>query len=167
MKRTAILRRKPMRSTRCAEPAPTPRRRGLPPKPSAVCVQRGAVSVVSQADARPVPKDDPLQHGGYMALVRKLACAHCGWPPPSQFCHADAGKGTGLKTDCRRGYPGCGPHRAPSGETVAGCHWLIGSSGRIPKLERRDLEEAYGQQTRAAIESAGNWPARLPRWADS
>jgi len=48
---------------------------------------------------RAVPKDAPLQHEGYMALVRRLPCIRCGVVGFSQFCHADEGKGMALKTD--------------------------------------------------------------------
>jgi hypothetical protein len=49
--------------------------------------------------------------------------------------HADEGKGQGIKTDCRRAWPGCGPH----GDTM-GCHYLLGSTGKLGREERRRLE---------------------------
>lgn len=100
-----------------------------------------------------VHKEAAIQHQGYMNLVRAMACMHCGKPPRSQFCHADMGKGAGIKTDCRRGWPGC-----------AACHYLIGSTGKLGRDERRRLEADYGARTRAQILADGTWPARLPRW---
>ena len=79
-----------------------------------------------------VPKERAIQHAGYMAAVRKLPCGMCETGGFTQFCHADEGKGMGIKTDCRLGWPGCGPH---DGEP--GCHWLIGTSGRLSRSERR------------------------------
>jgi len=56
-----------------------------------------------------VEKINAIQHARYMK-VRQLACACCGIARGIQFSHADEGKGTGIKTHCRRGWPGCGPH---------------------------------------------------------
>ncbi len=108
---------------------------------------------VSDDAAPAIAKENALQHEVYMQLVRMLPCAHCGKHGPSQFCHADMGKGQGLKTDCRRGFPGC-----PE------CHTLLGSSGKIPRAERRELEARYGDETRARIIDMGIWPKRLPQW---
>jgi hypothetical protein len=117
---------------------------------------------ISANDPAPaVEKENPLVCEAYRSLVRAMACAHCGHPPRSQFCHSDQGKGLGLKTDDRRGWPGCGPHG-----TEPGCHWLLGSSGRLGKEVRRALEDRYASQTRAAILAAGKWPNNLPRWTE-
>lgn len=118
-----------------------------PVKTSAVMAR-----IVGEAVAR-IDKEGALQHRAYMAVVRTLPCAHCGRPGPSQFCHRDMGKGTGIKTDCREGFPGC-----PE------CHVLLGSSGRIPREERRELEERYGRETRELVLLAGLWPPGLPPW---
>jgi hypothetical protein len=132
-----------------------------PPAPARALVQPVNYARISANDAVvTVDKENPLVSEAYRELVRAMPCAHCGRPPRSQFCHADMGKGAGLKTDDRRGWPGCGPH----GDHQPGCHWLVGTSGRIPKAERRALEERYGAQTRAAILAAGKWPKNLPLW---
>lgn len=110
-----------------------------------------------------LPKENALQHQGYMNLVRAMKCAHCGKAPRSQFCHSDAGKGKGLKTDCRRGWPGCVDDLSRNRE---GCHTLIGSRGVYTKEQRRLLEDKYAAQTRAAILAAGTWPPRLPVWKE-
>lgn len=101
----------------------------------------------------PVPKGNPLQHQGYMNLVRGMACKHCHRPPRSEFCHSDEGKGTGIKSDCRLGWPGC-----------KACHTLIGTDRIYPKAERREIEARFSRETRAEIRAAGLWPKRLPLW---
>jgi hypothetical protein len=108
-----------------------------------------------------VPKEQVLESAAYENLVRAMPCAHCGQPPRSQFCHTDMGKGLGIKTDVRRGWPGCGPHGHEPG-----CHWLLGTSGRIPRAQRRELEARYAAQTRAAILAAGKWPKSLPLFTE-
>lgn len=120
-----------------------------------------AVAVAAMVPAVPVPKEGAIQHEGYMAAARKLPCARCGIAGFTQFCHADEGKGERIKTDCRRGWPGCGPHG-----TEPGCHWLVGSSGRLGKAGRREFEAEAGRLTREAIRFMGQWPATLPAWAD-
>ena len=123
------------------------------PRPVAVAVASPAQAVVS------VPKQAPVQHAGYMAAVRTLPCMRCGVAGFTQFCHADEGKGLALKTDCRLGWPGCGPHGG-----LPGCHWVIGTSGVLGKEGRRAFEAAAGAMTRQAIRDAGLWPATLPAW---
>ena len=114
-----------------------------------------ATMSIRQAPPVTVDKERVIQHSGYMAVVRKFPCAHCGRPGPSQFCHADMNKGTGIKTDCRRGFPGC-----------PACHVLLGSSGKIPRAERRELEASYGAAARARVILLGLWPKRLPFWSE-
>ena len=132
-------------------------------KPSPLIGMRHPVrSVVGgEVSGEVVEKEDALQDRAYMAAVRTLACAHCGWPPPSQFCHSDEGKGGMIKTDCRRGWPGCGPRL---GEI--GCHALLGSTGKLGRDVRRDLERRYAAQTRDKVRALGLWPAGLPEWSE-
>jgi hypothetical protein len=101
------------------------------------------------------PKENALQHAGYMGLVRGLPCIRCGRAPRSQFCHADEGKGIGIKTDCRRGWPGC-----------ATCHHMVGSTGTLGKNGRRQFELEAGAITRAAIVLMGAWPSNLPMYEE-
>jgi hypothetical protein len=82
-----------------------------------------------------------------------MPCRRCGRAGPSQFCHADEGKGIGIKTDCRRGWPGC-----PE------CHEFVGSTGKLGKEGRRLLEAVMGLSTRTTILLEGQWPASLPLW---
>ena len=125
--------------------------------PARPCKQYDGVSpsaarspAVRVADTRahavvPLPKSNPLQHAGYMALVRLLPCALCGFYRKGfiQFCHADEGKGMGIKSDCRLGWPGCAPH-----DSTMGCHWVVGTSGRYAQAERRAIEREAGKRTR-------------------
>lgn len=150
MKRTALRSKAPApRPVKVIQYQPRPRAAAV-----AVADQRARLVV-------PVPKAEPLQHQGYMAAVRKLPCASCGIVGFTQFCHADEGKGTGIKSDCRLGWPGCGPH-----DGVPGCHYLIGTQRVLPKAERRQFEAAAGAATRKQILAMGLWPARLPHWND-
>lgn len=128
------------------------------PRPRAVAV--AVQAIVSRAVVQ-VPKDNLQQHRGYMALVRTLPCARCRrfYPGLMQFCHADilgrGGKGRGLKSDCRLGWPGC-----------AECHYFVGSTGTMSKAERHAFEATAGTETRRLIFSRGLWPASLPLWHD-
>ena len=130
-------------------------------KPIPLDQRRGVMVVAPSAPAAPQPKEDALQHEGYMRLVRKLPCAHCGRAGPSQFCHRDEGKGQGIKTDCREGWPGCGPH-----DNSPGCHYLIGTQRIYPREERRQMELEMGARTRAQIQALGLWPKRLPMYEE-
>ena len=142
-------------------------KRKLPPRREATqstYTPRARPVAVAHPDARlslalPRPKENALQHQGYMDIVRRMACAHCGRPGPSQFCHSDEGKGERIKTDCRRGWPGCAD--APG---RIGCHTLIGSTGAFTRDQRRQLEASHSKNTRAAVIAAGLWPKNLPAW---
>jgi hypothetical protein len=109
-----------------------------------------------------MPKSKPIQHEGYMALVRLLPCDHCGREGPSQFCHSDEGKGGAIKSDCRFGWPGCGPYMH-QGVMFPGCHYLIGTQRIYPKEQRRRYEAEASHRTRTRIEAQGLWPAGLER----
>jgi hypothetical protein len=101
-----------------------------------------------------VQKEEASQHAGYMAAVRDLGyCMRCRRSCRPQFCHRDCGKGMGIKTDVREGWPGC-----PE------CHYIVGTSGFYSKEERRALELELGQRTREAVKAAGTWPKTLPQW---
>lgn len=152
LKRTAFRRKEPplslARVRQWLGPSPTPR---APAR--AVLASPRAIS--------PQPKSAPIQNETYMAAVRKLPCARC-WTisEPRQFCHADFApgpniKGTGIKTDCRLGFPGC-----------ATCHHYIGSTGHMSKEGRREFEVYAGACTRRQIEFAGLWPRKLPMWVE-
>lgn len=129
------------------------------PRPRAVAV---AVHDGKARMAVPVPKQQPIQHEGYMDAVRTLPCYRCGIVGFTQFCHADEGKGQGIKTDCRLGWPGCGPHYE-GGMLVPGCHYVVGSTGALGKMARRRFESEAGAHARAEIERLGLWPRNLQK----
>ena len=119
----------------------------------------------SSAEATPMPKERVVTSKAYQAAVRKLACIRCGIVGFTQFCHSDEGKGMGIKTDDRRGWPGCGPH--PQGGQVAnGCHWEVGTGGTYTRAERRALEADYATRTRKTIRESGKWPKGLPHFEE-
>lgn len=137
-----------------------PRYSSLPPAPPRP-LERSVVRWQADDTVRARPKVAPVASEVYRQLVRQLPCARCGHPPPSEFCHADQGKGMGLKTDDRLGWSGCGPH-----DGYRGCHDLIGASGHYSRERRRLLESTYAQWTRAQILEAGCWPQDLPMWQE-
>lgn len=162
MKRSAPLKRTGFKPARPARPVKTidytPR-----PRATAVPMHDGKARLVVS-----VPKQQPIQHEAYMAAVRTLPCYRCGIVGFTQFCHADQGKGAGLKTDCRLGWPGCGPHPDAAGRLLPGCHYDVGTAGLMTKAARRAFEDEAGQATRAVVRARGHWPASLPNWpADS
>lgn len=154
-----MLRRTPMKPGKGFANKAAPRREYDPDRVRSTPTPSSAFRLGEPVDAESVAaieKEAVIpEHGTYMALVRMLPCARCNKHSPSQFCHADMGKGIGIKTDCRRGFPDC-----PE------CHELLGSSGKIPRAERRELEARYGRETRAKINTMGIWPKRLPQWSE-
>ena len=127
----------------------------------AAMVRKSVISPPANDRVFSIPKDNPMQSEAYMRLVRLLPCAMCGIEGYTQFCHADQGKGMGIKSDCRLGWPGCGPHH-----DTQGCHYLVGTSGVLIRDERRELERRMGELTRAKILDLGLWPKGLPPWPD-
>jgi hypothetical protein len=118
---------------------------------------RGVITRVL-GPAAPVPKEDVSQSGAYMVAAKALGyCVRCSKPssgPGSiQFCHADMDKGQGIKTDVRRGWPGC-----------IDCHETVGR--RMLKPVRRAIEYLLGVMTRAAVREAGTWPKNLSDWIE-
>jgi len=153
-----MLRRSgPLRRTGFKRPTYVP-----PPSPP---VTRGGGGVIRRIDDAPITiqKENVITSLAYQALVRKLPCARCGIVGFSQFCHSDEGKGIGIKTDDRRGWPGCGPH-LEGGQMVNGCHWFVGTSGSLKQAERRELEARMSAETRLQILRQGAWPKSLPLW---
>lgn len=158
------MNRTPMSRGQGFRRAPPPEKRDRSAEFASYTAPKAACRMADTCDRLTVsvPKECVIaEHEGYMNLVRAMACAHCGRPPRSQFCHADEGKGVGAKTDCRRGWPGCGDSYGRRG-----CHSILGSSGLLGKDMRRLLESKYAAQTRAAILAAGDWPKSLPLWPD-
>lgn len=167
MKRTPMKpRTEPMRRTRFESTRPgtlSPQVKELSPEPRRAGPEYRYAKPQVAALFRPAPKDEPLQHPGYAAIVRKMECAMCGTRGFTQLCHADivgvGGKGKSIKSDIRLAWPGCGPHG-----DEPGCHWYVGTSGKMPKAERHDFERDAGAATRVQILLAGKWPPDLPYW---
>ena len=55
--------------------------------------------------ATALKKDAPARSEAYRRIVAAMPCIHCGIAGYSQHAHANAGKGKGIKTDDRMGYP--------------------------------------------------------------
>lgn len=133
------------------EPPPAPARKAKPrPKPKKKPADK---TMLAHA------KENVSQNGTYMAIVRRLACRRCTAPPPSpkkgnEFCHRDEGKGMGLKTDVREGWAGC-----------PACHKEVGE-GKMPRAEKRRLNDEYAESTRDEVIALGLWPKTLAKWKE-
>ena len=111
---------------------------------------------IGPAVLRAVPKPVTVVHEGYRRLVRSFPCLGCGAHGRSQFAHANQGKGMGLKSDDRWGFPLCRPTFG-----AAGCHAEHDQHGLVEKAERREKEARMAAATRAAIRLLGMWPRDL------
>jgi hypothetical protein len=106
-----------------------------------------------------IAKEEASQSGAYMAAAKALGyCMRCGLQVEPRnglldFCHADLGKGQGIKTDVRLGWPGCRK-----------CHEIVGRE--LLRPVRRAVEYLLGVMTRAAVIAAGTWPKRLQMWKE-
>lgn len=123
---------------------------------------RASVMACSSAPAAPVPKAELLESKPYRRAVATLPCMWCGLQGSSQHAHLNLGKGLGLKTDDRTGFPLCATRPG-----VEGCHTAYDQGRLVPG--GRDGHRAYGLEwgriTRATILESGQWPPRLPLWA--
>ena len=92
-----------------------------------------------------------------------MPCIHCGIAGYSQHAHANEGKGMGIKTDERAGFPLCAPRPG-----IEGCHAAFDQYRLLPggRDEHAEAGERWAERTRAAVLEAGVWPNRLPRWGD-
>lgn len=110
--------------------------------------------------AHAVPKEAASQSPAYQRAAKALGyCMRCGRQVAPltgelDFCHADIGKGQGLKTDARLGWPGCRE-----------CHETVGR--QMAKAVRRAVEYLLGVMTRAAVREAGTWPKNLSEWSET
>ena len=119
-------------------------------------------SAAARAPAR--SKSTPLRSEAYRRAVAAMPCIHCGIAGHSQHAHANEGKGMGAKTDDRTGFPLCAAR--PGAE---GCHTAFDQYRLLPGGRDAHVAagRAWGARTRAEVERAGKWPARLPRWQDT
>ena len=118
---------------------------------------------VATTSAEPVTKDAPVRSEAYRRIVAAMPCIHCGIAGYSQHAHANAGKGKGIKTDDRMGFPLCAARPG-----VEGCHAAFDQYQLLPggRDEHAEAGERWAERTRAAVLEAGVWPNRLPRWGD-
>jgi hypothetical protein len=113
---------------------------------------------------QPVPKDCAVEHEGYRRLVAALPCKHCGIHGYSQCAHPNTNKAAGKKLiDDRLCFPLCTVHPVAGGY-VRGCHERFDQGALYTKAVRREIEPAWGADTRAYIVAAGLWPADLEKW---
>lgn len=156
MKRTT-----PMKRTGFKPKAWTPRAAkqvDYTPTPRAPAVARhdGKARMVVQ-----VPKDEPVQHEGYRRLVAAMPCARCKVWGYSQHAHSNTGKGMGIKTDCRLGFPLCSTRPG-----VVGCHALLDQGAMYSKHARREMEDYWAWDTRMTLRRLRLWPKDLAPWPE-
>ena len=97
--------------------------------------------------ATALKKDAPARSEAYRRIVAAMPCANCGIAGYSQHAHANAGKGKGIKTDDRMGFPLCAARPG-----VEGCHaafdqyrLLPGGRGTLSRSKTTtDRYEHYG-----------------------
>lgn len=144
MKRTAFKSKRPAHQ-------PTVSREDRPMAKLSPAARRG--SYAGTTTGQTVDKERPVRSELYRRLVANLRCA-CGCGRhPCQAAHPNTGKGMGLKTDDRLCFPLAPP-----------CHSAFDQGAMFPKALRRQFEERWGAETRAAIIAAGQWPKSLPLW---
>ena len=111
--------------------------------------------------AAALKKDAAARSEAYRRIVAAMPCANCGIAGYSQHAHANAGKGKGIKTDDRTGFPLCAPRPG-----IEGCHARFDQYRLLPG--GRDAHAAAGERwaarTREVIERSGLWPNGLQPW---
>ena len=105
----------------------------------------------------PLPKPLFLRSKKYLRWTATLPCANCGIEGYSNACHADEGKGMGMKACDSTVWPGCVTRYGR-----VGCHDIFGASGLIGKTERRSRERSFGRETRAKAKAVGMYPKGWP-----
>ena len=85
----------------------------------------------------------------------------CGY---SQHAHLNLGKGMGMKTDDRTGFPLCCTRPDIEGCHVAYDQYRLVDGGREA---HRDYGLEWGRITRHTILESGQWPQRLPLWSET
>lgn len=150
MRRTPITRRAPSGWRR-----PEPQDRSsefllhVMPRPSDAVMARDLAARTPMV----VDKANPLDCEPYRRYVAALPCWMCHVERYSQAAHADETKGMSIKSDDRTCYPACGPRPVLGrpGVLDPGCHWLLGTSGKYGREERRLLEARAGAETQQRL----------------
>ena len=133
---------------RRSEPRPAKQMDDYTPRPREVVLRRDPPATMCV----PLPKTSPWRCEAYLRIVASYPCAHCGIEGRSQAAHADsAGKGMAIKPPDSEVMPLCA-----SSPGRPGCHWLIGTSGRFTKEQRRILEANYVASTKKLLEGKFN-----------
>jgi hypothetical protein len=142
VKRSALLRRTPFLS-QATERAPRERQ---------LC-RLVRVPAPFEHSFNPVPKGDFDELDAYRAWVKTFACFGCNAPAPSDCCHANEGKGMGLKVSDRRVFPLC-----------RHCHEHLDQSRGMTREERRQRERRYvdRMQEIARSEKRKEFEAKAP-----
>lgn len=159
MKRSTPLKRTPFKRVYAKPAHPENEGVGIDDRADYVSQPRTATMARALQDRTPVvlPKPETFEHEPYRRLVAALPCAMCGRAGPSQHCHMDLGKGTGLKTDDRLAWPGCA-----DGPGYVGCHTQLCATGVLPKAMRRHKEALLVINTIWRINTMGLWPGDVP-----
>ena len=112
-----------------------------------------------------VIKEKAIESEPYRRLVAQLPCLWCGISGYSQHAHLNLGKGLGMKTDDRTGFPLC-----CSRPGIEGCHAAY-DNYRLLESGGREAHREYGLEagrfTRQQILKAGLWPSSVPRLVES
>jgi hypothetical protein len=101
-----------------------------------------------------IPKSSPVRSEAYRRYVAALPCFNCGIEQYSQCAHGDEGKGMGLKTDDRTGYPLCSERPG-----ISGCHHFVGRV--LSREDRRKMEQAGAADTKAKLIEQSKDDAKL------
>ena len=133
------------------------------PAPPVKRLARPANYAPATGHAAALKKDAPARSEAYRRIIAAMPCIHCGIAGYSQHAHANEGKGMGIKTDERAGFPLCAPRPG-----IEGCHAAFDQYRLLPggRDEHAEAGERWAERTRAAVLEAGVWPNRLPRWGD-
>jgi hypothetical protein len=102
------------------------------------------------------PKERIVRSEAYLRAVASLPCWRCGICGFSQACHGDAGKGMAMKACDLTAWPGCGPR-----QNEPGCHYLIGSTGRLTREMRRSIEKQAAEETQALLKKMAEHDRKL------
>jgi len=111
-----------------------------------------------------VAKAEILECEAYRRAVAALPCIWCGISDFSQHAHLNLGKGMGIKTDDRTGFPLCCTRPDIEGCHVAYDQYRLVDGGREA---HRDYGLEWGRITRHTILESGQWPQRLPLWSET
>ena len=156
-----LARRTPMRRTGWSRRAGVSSATPVAPAPPVSPLARPANYAPATGHATALKKDAPARSEAYRRIVAAMPCIHCGIAGYSQHAHANAGKGKGIKTDDRMGFPLCAARPG-----VEGCHAAFDQYQLLPggRDEHAEAGERWAERTRAAVLEAGVWPERLPHW---